>query len=514
MEPFQHVRQIQKFKRRLGIHQAGANCSGKIWFFVEKNVDVEILSDTAQQITLKLFLQEHNRSLLTTLVYAKCDEVERMPLWDSIYQLAGSYDMLWLVEGDFNVVMNEEEKIGGVPVVPQDYEDFTFCINSCDLFETVEHLSRTRYDHAPLLITLGEEVQTFIKPFRFLKFWTEHKDFMDIVRLNWSEKSIGMPFWVFKQKIKKVKGALSAWSRLTFGDIFKQLIIREDIVGIKEHLFEDDPSAENRIVLQLAQDELKKYLHYGEEFWRQKKVYTWFSEGDRNTGFFHNSVNGRRKRLQVNRIQISDGEWIEDKEQLASEAVNFFQQQFSQEEGALDFGMLKHIPQMVSSESNDLLCALPSQEKVKNVVFELKGESACGPDGLSGTFFHSCWDIVGMDVFRMVQAFYEGHNVPESATHTNLVLIPKKSKVHTFGDLRPIRLSNFINKVISRVVHGRLDKILTGLISSNQSSFVKGRSIIENVLLTQEIITDIRKRGKPANVVIKLDMVKAYDRVS
>ncbi|XP_060200373.1 uncharacterized protein LOC132628624 [Lycium barbarum] len=228
--------------------------------------------------------------------------------------------------------MNEEEKIGGVPIVPQDYEDIAFCINSCDLFEIgfkgspftwwngragdncmferldriffnsqfqqwfghieVEHLSRTGSDHAPLLITLGEEVQTFINPFRFLKFWTEHKDFLDIVRLNWSEESVGNPFLVFKQKIKILKGAPSAWK--------------------------------NRIVFQLAQAEMKKYLHYKEDFWRQKAGYTWLSEGDRSTRFFHNLVNGRRKRLQVNRIQISDGEWIEDKEQLAAEAVKFF----------------------------------------------------------------------------------------------------------------------------------------------------------------------------------------------
>lgn len=33
-------------------------------------------------------------------------------------------------------------------------------------------------------------------------------------------------------------------------------------------------------------------------------------------------------------------------------------------------------------------------------------------------------------------------------------------------------------------------------------------------MLTQEIITEIMLRGKPSNVVIKLDMAKAYDRVS
>lgn len=37
---------------------------------------------------------------------------------------------------------------------------------------------------------------------------------------------------------------------------------------------------------------------------------------------------------------------------------------------------------------------------------------------------------------------------------------------------------------------------------------------MENILLVQEIIHDIRIRGKPANVVIKIDMTKVYDRLS
>lgn len=37
--------------------------------------------------------------------------------------------------GDFIVIMNKREKIGGLLVTPHEYEDFTFCINSCDLFD-------------------------------------------------------------------------------------------------------------------------------------------------------------------------------------------------------------------------------------------------------------------------------------------------------------------------------------------------------------------------------------------
>lgn len=52
------------------------------------------------------------------------------------------------------------------------------------------------------------------------------------------------------------------------------------------------------------------------------------------------------------------------------------------------------------------------------------------------------------------------------------------------------------------------------IITTNQSGFVKGRSIAENILLTQEIIEDIGKPRKGSNVVIKLDMAKAYDHVA
>ncbi|XP_019224809.1 PREDICTED: uncharacterized protein LOC109206439 [Nicotiana attenuata] len=59
------------------------------------------------------------------------------------------------------------------------------------------------------------------------------------------------------------------------------------------------------------------------------------------------------------------------------------------------------------------------------------------------------------------------------------------------------------------------DMILLSCGGDFNAGFVKGRSIVENILLTQEIITDIRLRTKAGpNVVIKLYMTKAYDRIS
>lgn len=67
--------------------------------------------------------------------------------------------------------------------------------------------------------------------------------------------------------------------------------------------------------------------------------------------------------------------------------------------------------------------------------------------------------------------------------------------------------------MISRIVHDRLEYFLPNMISSNQSDFVKGRNITENVLLAQENTIDTSKTGKPVNVVIELYMAKAYNSV-
>lgn len=93
-------------------------------------------------------------------------------------------------------------------------------------------------------------------------------------------------------------------------------------------------------------------------------------------------------------------------------------------------------------------------------------------------------------------------------THINIVLLPKKKETTPFSNTRPMSLSNFINNVFSIVIHERPVDLVPNLISDEKSSFVRGRTIIENILF-------IRSKTKAgANVLIKLDMTKVYDRIS
>lgn len=113
-----------------------------------------------------------------------------------------------------------------------------------------------------------------------------------------------------------------------------------------------------------------------------------------------------------------------------------------------------------------------------------------------------------------MRAFSCRQVLPRYVTNTNLILFPKKKVSRTFSDLRPISLSFFLNKFISRSLYDRPVVLLPKIIYKNQAGFVKDRTIIENVLFTQEIIKGTNRRNKYTDVVVKLNTTKPYDGIS
>ncbi|KAL0285433.1 UNVERIFIED_CONTAM: hypothetical protein Sangu_2778900 [Sesamum angustifolium] len=104
--------------------------------------------------------------------------------------------------------------------------------------------------------------------------------------------------------------------------------------------------------------------------------------------------------------------------------------------------------------------------------------------------------------------------MPKGFKATTISLIPKTASPTCWSEYRPISLCNVTKKIYTKLMTIRLGHVLPKVISLSQSGFVPGRLLSDNVLLAQELVHSLESRRPDANVVFKLDMAKAYDRVS
>ena len=66
---------------------------------------------------------------------------------------------------------------------------------------------------------------------------------------------------------------------------------------------------------------------------------------------------------------------------------------------------------------------------------------------------------------------------------TLIALVPKKSNSMKVSDYRSISLCNVLYKILSKVLANRLKHVLLNIISSNQSAFIPGHMISNNILV-------------------------------
>ena len=95
-----------------------------------------------------------------------------------------------------------------------------------------------------------------------------------------------------------------------------------------------------------------------------------------------------------------------------------------------------------------------------------------------------------------------------------LTLIPKKNKDPTeIKNLRPLMMLNNDYKILARIIAVRLESVVDNLIGSQQTGFVKGRCIEENIMTTMEIIAHANRTQKEY-IIMTVDFSKCFDRVS
>lgn len=80
-------------------------------------------------------------------------------------------------------------------------------------------------------------------------------------------------------------------------------------------------------------------------------------------------------------------------------------------------------------------------------------------------------------------------------------------------DYRSIMCYNFLYKVISKVLAHRLKTVLPEAIEPNQNAFIKGRLLLESVLLASELVNGYHRSSNSDRAAVKFDISKAFDLV-
>ena len=93
---------------------------------------------------------------------------------------------------------------------------------------------------------------------------------------------------------------------------------------------------------------------------------------------------------------------------------------------------------------------------------------------------------------------------------TFVVLIPKKVDAEELKDFRPISLIRGVDKIIAKLLAERLKSVILSLVDRHQMTIIKGRQIMDVVLIANECI-ETRQRSNKPRFVCKLDIQKAYD---
>ena len=165
----------------------------------------------------------------------------------------------------------------------------------------------------------------------------------------------------------------------------------------------------------------------------------------------------------------------------------------------------------LSNEERDSIEGLLTELECLNALKDMESDKSPGTDGLPSEFYQFFWSDVSKPLLEALNHGFEIGQLSISQKRGIIKLMPKKSEeLYYTKTWRPLTLLKFDYKIATKAIANRLKTHLQKLINNDQTAFLKGRFIGENIRLIDSVVNYTATKNIPG-ILLFLDFEKAFD---
>ena len=240
----------------------------------------------------------------------------------------------------------------------------------------------------------------------------------------------------------------------------------------------------------------------------------WTEEGEKSTHYFLNLEKRNKTQNTICELLLKNGEVTKNPTDILTELEHFYSDLYTkcnEVKSEHFFNTISFNYTKLSIDQQRSCEGLISLEECSRSLHSMPSQKSPGSDGLPVEFYKIFWDEVGTLVVNSFNYAFQRGFISDEQGRACITLIPKKSKdPRLIKNWRPIALLNTDYKILTKSIANRLKTVLPDLISHEQTGYLKGRYIGENVRLILDLINFCEKNVVPGALLF-LDFEKAFD---
>lgn len=262
-----------------------------------------------------------------------------------------------------------------------------------------------------------------------------------------------------------------------------------------------------------AKDRLEEIKGRKGEFAMLASGARWMEQGEKPSKYFLSLCRKRTREKSMVYIESEDGSIYCDRKEILAYCTEYYGNMFRARGVEIEkmsiFGLDEDDPKLTREEN--MKCEGPITKE--ECIAALKGmarNKAPGITGFTAEFYICFWEqIAGLieqyicEVFVNKQFFI---NHVRGIVH----LIPKKGDQTRLKNKRPICLVDVLYKMVAKVLAQRLGGCMNKIINRDQTGFVRGRFIGENIRLVSDIIEYCEEEDREG-ILLTVDFRNAFD---